>query len=158
LEVILHLGSNIEPKLEHIQNALQHIKAEYPILSQSTFYKTQAWGEVSTDFYINVAIQIECKDEALALLEKLQQIEKQLGRVRTQKWGDRIIDIDIIFIDNQIIDLPELQIPHPLLQERNFVLAPLNDIVPNMLHPKLHKTVSDLFKLSKDTCLFEPLI
>ena len=86
-------------------------------------------------------------EETLAAVLK---IENALGRVRLEKWGERLIDIDIIFFNNEIIETPDLCIPHKHMHERNFVLIPLNEIAPYFMHPKYNKTVAELFKNSKD--------
>ena len=100
---------------------------------------------------MNQIIKVETLLSAEDILFAALKIENQLGRVRIEKWGQRLIDIDIIFFNNEIIETPHLCIPHKHMHERNFVLHPLNDIAPDVIHPKYNKTVSELFNESKDT-------
>jgi 2-amino-4-hydroxy-6-hydroxymethyldihydropteridine diphosphokinase len=134
--VFLLTGSNLGDREAQLVKAIQALEANVGIVQQqSHVFETEAWGKEGLPAHLNQAILIETSLEPLQLLQAIHVIEATLGRVRQDKWGIRAIDIDIIYFENQIINLPELVIPHPLMQERNFVLAPLCEIAPDMLHP-----------------------
>ena len=141
----LHLGSNQgEPKLQ-IAKALQYIEIEIgPVLGSSSFYSTEAWGVEDQPDFINIALEVECYLSPSQLLKKVNQIEDKLGRVRIEKWGPRMIDIDIIFMEDMIVKTKHLTIPHSMMHKRNFVLYPLSDLIPDFIHPVLNKTVLEL--------------
>ena len=100
--------------------------------------------------YLNQIIKVRSALSAEEILTYILQIEKDLGRVRVEKWGQRLIDIDIIFFNNEIIETVDLCIPHKHMHERNFVLIPLNEIASSIIHPRYKKTVSELLNESRD--------
>ena len=102
------------------------------------------------DWFVNGAIKIETDLTAFDLLQSLKSIERQLGRQETFRWGPRAIDLDILLFDQTSIETPELQIPHPRIQERHFVLAPLAEIDPTLLHPVLKKSIQELLQDLKE--------
>jgi len=116
-----------------------------PIKKKSAYYETDAWGVKNQAAFINSVMELESDDMPHEILIKIQEIEKTLGRVVVEKWGPRIIDIDILFYSDWIVKRPGLEIPHPFIQERNFVLRPLLDIDKNIIHPKLNKTIEELY-------------
>jgi 2-amino-4-hydroxy-6-hydroxymethyldihydropteridine diphosphokinase len=144
--VYLLLGSNLGNRQEILEKAIDLIQKNVGvIISQSKNYETKAWGKTDQPDFLNIAIEIETNLMPLEVLEKTQAIENQLGRVRLEKWGARLIDIDIIFYGQEIIDISHrLHIPHPLVQERVFALEPLAEIAPNFVHPVLGKTLNEL--------------
>jgi 2-amino-4-hydroxy-6-hydroxymethyldihydropteridine diphosphokinase len=122
------------------------------VLQRSNIYKTKAWGNTEQPDFLNQAVLIETDLSAKDLLTSLISIEVFLGRVRgDEKWAERTIDIDILFYKEDIIDTPELTIPHPHLQNRRFVLEPLNEIAPAFLHPSLKKTITTLLNECNDS-------
>lgn len=146
--VYLLLGSNLGNRKEILDKAIQLLSQKVGlIVSQSKDYETKPWGMTDQPDFLNLAIAIHTNLEPLEILKQTQAIENQLGRVRKEKWGARLIDIDIMFYGNEIINEPGLKIPHPLLQERDFVLTPLAEIAPNFVHPGFGKTVSELQEL-----------
>lgn len=143
--VYLLLGSNLGNRKEILDKAVELLSQKIGlIILQSKDYETAPWGVTDQPDFLNLAVSIHTKLKPLEILEITQSIENQLGRVRKEKWGARLIDIDILFYGNEIIDEPILKIPHPLLQERDFALTPLTEIAPNFVHPILGKTVLEL--------------
>lgn len=143
-DVYLLLGSNEGDREQWLQQAVEQLAAQGTISSQSALYQTAAWGIEDQPAFLNMALCLQTELHPLELLQEIHAIEQNLGRQRTLKWGQRTLDIDILFYGDAIIDLPELKVPHPYLQERRFALVPLNEIAPDFLHPGLNKTVSQL--------------
>lgn len=146
--LFLGLGSNLGNKQANLQQAIQLIeKSVGHVLVQSAFYTTKAWGFASDNEFLNDCIAVETPLDAHECLQKTQAIERQLGRTHKSQNGeyqDRLIDIDILFYDQMVLSEPDLCIPHPLLQKREFVLRPLAEIAPDFRHPQLHKTCREL--------------
>lgn len=149
----LHLGSNEKEPLKQLLKALGTIEEQIGhITAYSPFYKTEAWGNKDQNDFINMAITVSTEHDASSILKKTQLIETQMGRVSKEKWSSRIIDIDIIFLNNEIINSSTLILPHPHMEERNFVLIPMMDIAADYIHPVLNKTIEELYLSSPDTC------
>lgn len=117
----------------------------------SSLYETAAWGKTDQAAFINQVLVFENEMNAPQLLDVVLETEKQMGRVRTEKWSARIIDIDILFFGTQVIHEPDLQVPHPFLHERRFTLEPLCEVMPHLAHPVLHKTCMQLLAECTDT-------
>ena len=153
-KVFLSLGSNLKNKLLNIKNALEQINKNIgKIVEVSKYYETEPWGFNTNDWFVNIAVEIETHYNAEILLQKLQEIEKNLGRKQKSNksgYSSRIIDIDILFYENLIIEKDFLQIPHKHLHKRIFVLKPLNDIASEFIHPILRKSIGDLLKKCDD--------
>jgi 2-amino-4-hydroxy-6-hydroxymethyldihydropteridine diphosphokinase len=150
--VYLLLGSNIAPREQYLQQALQEIEQKIgQVVSISSIYQTQAWGNQQQADFLNRAVAVETQLDAFELLALLQTIEKKLGRKREQIWGARTIDIDIIFYDQQIISTQELTIPHSRILERRFVLQPLTEIAPNFEHPVWLLSIKKMLEMCDDT-------
>ena len=148
---ILLIGGNLGNRTAHLQQAVQLIDAQAgKVTHASALYETAPWGNVQQPDYLNQALQIATPLEPLQLLQTVMQIERTIGRIRQEKWGARVIDIDIIFYNDAVLSLPELKLPHPRMQYRRFVLAPLNEIAPDWVHPVLQKPVSELLEECKD--------
>lgn len=134
----LGLGSNLGNKQQNLNLAISElILYAGNILKVSSFYETTPWGFSSENSFLNAVVLLETNYPPLVLLRKTQKIEKRLGRSKKSDgtYSDRIIDIDILLYDRQVIDLPELKIPHPLMTERDFVLRPLLELTPDLIHP-----------------------
>ncbi|MEI6555389.1 MAG: 2-amino-4-hydroxy-6-hydroxymethyldihydropteridine diphosphokinase [Paludibacter sp.] len=141
--VYLGFGTNLGDKERNLNDAILKISQDIgKVICQSSFYASKPWGFESENDFLNAVILAETNLSPLELLAKTQEIELELGRTvkSTNGYADRVIDIDILLFDNEIIDLPELKIPHPLITERDFVYIPLLEIAPNLLHPISGKT------------------
>jgi 2-amino-4-hydroxy-6-hydroxymethyldihydropteridine diphosphokinase len=140
------LGSNLGNRLESCRNAIQALTAlpTCSVLQTSSFYESTPVGLVEQPAFINGVVLLETAKDAHWLLRQMLAIENTFGRIRTLKWGPRSIDLDLLFFDDLIIDLPDLSVPHPLLHERRFVLEPLSEIAPDLRHPCLENTVAEL--------------
>lgn len=146
------IGSNLGDKVGQCEKAIAEIlKADQnKLLAKSSFFKTRPLGYTTQDWFVNAAIKIETELKPLQLLRALKGIECQLGREGTFRWGPRTIDLDILFFDERQIRTQELQIPHPLLQERQFVLIPLAEIDRDLIHPVLKKSIGELLDDMKE--------
>lgn len=133
-DAVLALGTNIGDRAGNIADALRRISADGAIrvVARSRLYRTAPWGVTDQDWFLNACAGIETRLDPQALLRRCQDVENDMGRVRTQRWGPRIIDIDIIAIRDRQVAEPNLTVPHPLISERAFVLVPLKDIAPDM--------------------------
>lgn len=147
----LSLGSNIGNRQQLMQQALTMLEATAgKILNRSAFYATKAWGITDQPDFLNMCVAIETELSAGELLTKILQTETELGRERKIKWGERTIDIDILFFDNDIINQEDLIVPHPYIQDRRFILVPLADIANDLVHQVLLKTIKELLAECKD--------
>ena len=141
----LLLGSNMGNSTELLSNAIEQIENKIgPLLLQSNLYATAAWGNTSQPDFLNQVIEVNTQLDATETLKEILSIEKNMGRIRTIKNAPRIIDIDILFFNNEIINRSDLIVPHPEIQNRRFVLIPVNEIAPQMIHPVLNKTIEQL--------------
>lgn len=150
--IVLSLGSNIEPREEHLKKAIAEI-ADWSesALKVSNMYSTEPVGFRSEKDFLNLAVLFETSCSPAELLAKIHAVESKMGRIRTPgRVEDRIIDMDILFYDDLVLNTDELSIPHPRLHERSFVLTPLLDIVPDLVHPILNKTIWELYDECKD--------
>ncbi|MBL0308542.1 MAG: 2-amino-4-hydroxy-6-hydroxymethyldihydropteridine diphosphokinase [Bacteroidetes bacterium] len=153
----LLLGSNQGDRQSNIAKAISLIKEAGILVNQaSALYQTAAWGKEDQPDFLNKAIQITTTLAPPDLLIELKRIEKQVGRKPTEKWGARVIDIDILFYEAQIIETTELVIPHPYIQERRFTLLPLAEIAPAFIHPVFHKSIEQLLKECPDSLEVKP--
>jgi 2-amino-4-hydroxy-6-hydroxymethyldihydropteridine diphosphokinase len=150
MNIIILLGSNLGDRLANLQQAITSIASFSTILQQSNIYQTAAWGNTNQADFLNQAIEIQTNQTAENLMHALLAIESQMGRVRLQKWEPRIIDLDIIFYESAIHTTDFIQIPHPEMQNRAFVLKPLLDLIPNFEHPILKQTISQLWEKCPD--------
>ena len=140
----LGLGSNLGDKKANCRKAIALLAKSSRVVRASSRYCTEAMGYTDQDDFVNAVVELETDLSPEELLDQCRAIEKELGRVRTVHWGPRTIDVDILLYGLVMIETPELTIPHPLLHTRRFVLVPLCEIAPQVFHPKLQKTASDL--------------
>jgi 2-amino-4-hydroxy-6-hydroxymethyldihydropteridine diphosphokinase len=138
-------GGNIGDRQHHLRMAATFIYDEVgPITRSSSLYETGAWGMKDQPSFLNQALRVETSLSPIDLLRATLSIEEKLGRIRKEKMGPRIIDIDILLYNNDIVSFPELEIPHPQMVYRRFVLAPVQEIAAGYVHPVLHKTIEQL--------------
>lgn len=150
-QTFLSTGSNLGDRLENLRQASQLISNEIGIiLKTSHIYITQAWGVLDQPDFLNQALEVQTELSPESLLEKIHAIEKKMGRIRTTHWSKRLIDIDILFYEQLIMNTEDLTLPHPFLHERNFVLAPLVEIASGFQHPIFQKTIVKLYENSQD--------
>jgi len=151
-EVILHLGTNIGFRAINLELARimlsNHIGA---LTATSSVYETAAWGVTDQADFLNQAVSCLTDLSPTLVLAEIHKIEDKMGRIRTNKWGPRIIDVDLIFYGDEIIENHNLKIPHPQLTNRSFVLRPLLDICPDKVHPANNQTVRQLAQKCADT-------
>ena len=120
------------------------------IRRSSACYETAAWGKEDQRSFLNQVLELETPLSPAALLQQTTEIENLLGRQRTEKWGARTLDIDLLFYDDVVMDEPDLKIPHPFLQERRFTLVPLQELVPDLVHPVLQVSIQTLLDQCTD--------
>lgn len=157
--VYLLTGSNQGNRKEQLEQSITELELHAgTVVKASAMYETEAWGIEGLPAHLNQALLLQTKLNPTELLSVIHSIENKLGRIRQQKWGVRAIDIDIIYFDRIILDLPQLVIPHPLMQQRNFVLAPLAEIAPDFVHPILLKTNKQLLEISEDKLAARPTV
>src|SRR3989344_580770 len=143
-EIYLGLGSNIGEREANLRAALEKLSAVLTIEKVSSIYETEPKHVLAQPRFLNIALKGSTKLDARELLQFIKKIEQEMGRLGGERFGPRIIDIDIIFYGQEIVDEPDLVIPHPRLALRVFVLAPLNDIAPDLRHPLLGSTIKDI--------------
>ena len=147
----LLIGGNLGNRKENLSKAIVLIRKHCGSLTNaSSLYETAAWGMTEQPSFLNQALEISTSLNAKQLMRKILKIETMMGRVRNEKFGPRTIDIDILFYENEIHDLPFLKIPHPELQNRRFVLVPLAELNPELQHPVLKKTIAELLEECPD--------
>ena len=148
----LILGSNLGDPESSLQTALEKIKSEVgKVVRSSSVYESEPWGLKDQPPFYNQVVEVKTKLNPHDTLEKLLEIESSMGRIRGKKWAERIIDIDILYFDDQIINHDNLSIPHPGIPDRRFVLVPLCELIPEMVHPVLQVTNADLLGSTSDT-------
>jgi 2-amino-4-hydroxy-6-hydroxymethyldihydropteridine diphosphokinase len=151
-DVYLLLGSNLGERERWLEQAREQISDQVgEIVKCSGLYETASWGIASQPDYINQVLLVKTELAPRMVLERALEIEKALGRRREEKWGSRIIDIDILFYGDKVIQEDGLTIPHPHLQQRRFVLVPLKEIAPELKHPVFKKTITSLYSDLTDT-------
>lgn len=144
-------GGNIGRREDQLAFAAKLIEERCgSVIDRSSLYETSAWGKTNQNSFLNQALVLETSLNARDLLNEILYIENLMGRDRDEKYGPRIIDIDIIFFNHQIINQPGLVVPHPEMTRRRFVLEPLSQVIPAYIHPILYKTVSQLLAECKD--------
>jgi len=146
------VGSNIGDPAANCRRAIEAIVSEEKnrLLKCSPLYRTEPVGKEDQDWFVNGAVAVETSFRPRELMECLLKIERGMGREREERWGPRVIDLDILFYGGEVVREEDLQIPHPRLHERRFVLIPLNDLAPDLYHPLLAKTISQILSELKE--------
>ncbi len=151
-KVYLLLGSNLGDSQQQLSEAKKYIEQQIGrVVLQSSLYLTEAWGNIQQPDYFNQVIVVETALRVEETLHIILSVEKNMGRIRTQKNAPRIIDIDILFFDHQIVNKRDLIIPHPQLQNRRFALQPLHEIASDFVHPVFQKTIQQLLNECPDS-------
>ena len=146
------IGSNLGDKVENCREAIERIAAApgNELMARSSFYRTEPWGMEDQDWFVNAAIRIETVFDPQGLLQFLRSVEKGLRKEKARQWGPRNIDLDILLVNEDIIRTPELTVPHPFLHERRFVLVPLEEVCPDLMHPVFRCPVKELLRRTED--------
>jgi 2-amino-4-hydroxy-6-hydroxymethyldihydropteridine diphosphokinase len=152
--IYLSLGSNLGDRSTNLRNAITNLDLKVQLVAQSSIYQTEPWGYSDQPSFLNQVIKGDTTLDPFDLLTFIKDIEGSMGRQETFRFGPRLIDLDILFYDDLVLDTPELTIPHPRITERAFVLIPLAEIAPDLCHPVFSKTIQQL-KTSVDASSIE---
>lgn len=150
-KVYILLGANLGDPLAQLAAARAALAQQVGTIQQeSAIYESEAWGRTDQAPFLNQVLLIETALEAMDILDNTLAIEDQLGRLRKEKWGARIIDIDLLYVNADLIDHPRLQIPHPYIQDRKFTLIPMVELAPSFIHPGLNQSQLELLTSCSD--------
>ena len=156
--IYILLGTNLGDKLSNLRTAVAKLSSHaITIKRTSSIYKTAAWGNTNQDYFLNQVLELETKIEPSNLLKVCIDTEIEMGRVRNEKWEARIIDIDILFYNDFILNSNDLTIPHQFLHKRLFTLQPLQELNADLEHPVFKKTITELLKNCEDNLLVEKI-
>lgn len=144
--VFLSLGTNVGERKENLDRAIEALKENENIkdIKKSSYIETKAWGIEDQDDFLNACVSLQTVFEAEELLEHLKDLEGRIGRIETYRWGPRLVDLDILFYGDKVIYQDNLQIPHPYIQDRMFVLEPLFELAEHFIHPVIKKSIRQL--------------
>jgi 2-amino-4-hydroxy-6-hydroxymethyldihydropteridine diphosphokinase len=142
--VYIALGTNLGQRLDNLQLAIAAFAPSIQVLAKSAVYETEPWGYADQPAFLNMALRAGTELSPAGVLAFLKDLEASLGRTPSFRNGPRLIDMDILFYDDLVLDTPALVVPHPRLHERSFVLVPLMDIAPGLLHPRLGLSVAQM--------------
>ncbi len=151
MDIFLLLGANLGDRQETFRRAIELLSERVGTVTlPSSLWETAAWGLTDQPNFLNQVLLISTELQPLDLLAQTQAIEIEMGRVRKEKWGARLLDIDLLYYGLEILDLPQLKVPHPYIPKRRFTLAPLAEIAPDFIHPSLHITQIELLNQCVD--------
>lgn len=155
--IYLLLGTNIGNRFKHLERAREMLVSNgITIKRESNIYETAAWGKEDQQAFLNQVVEVETGKSPQRMLFICNMIEKEMGRVRYEKWGERLIDIDILYFGDLVFQEDNLVLPHPEIQNRRFTLVPLVELIPNFLHPTLQKRQSELLEECPDRLEVNP--
>lgn len=158
-KLYLLLGGNLGDRPLYLSQARERIAAQVgPIVQSSSLYETAAWGKTDQPAFLNQVLEVQTELSPEKVLQGINQIEQELGRIRHEHWGARVIDIDILFYDELVMQSQRLTIPHPQLHLRRFTLLPLSEIAPQLLHPVLNQPVTQLLQNCPDKLPVHPFV
>jgi 2-amino-4-hydroxy-6-hydroxymethyldihydropteridine diphosphokinase len=158
VSIFLLLGSNLGDRAFYLKEAIKFVEKYIArVKAVSSVYETQSWGKTNLPDYLNQVLQLESDLDAHLVLTLILDIERKMGRRRDEKWGSRIIDIDLLLYGDQIINTPDLVVPHPELHRRRFTLEPLAEIAPGTVHPVFGKTIFELKTELEDQLIVKKL-
>ena len=145
-KVFISIGSNLGNRAENCAKAIGLLSAKgtVAVIRRSSLYETRPWGKTGQGSFVNCVVEVDTGLPPGKLLGLLKGVESEMGRAPGERWGPRTIDLDIIFYGSRVLSEKDLEIPHPLMHERAFVLAPLAELAPGFVHPALKKTVSEI--------------
>ena len=147
MAIYIALGSNLGNREHNLKEALRRLEQKgIQVVAVSDYITTKPYGVTDQPDFLNAVAEVKTEKTPVELLYTLLQTEQEMGRKRLRRWGERNIDLDLLLYDDQIIDLPELKLPHPDMQNRDFVLRPLAQIAPEAVHPVLGKTIKQLWE------------
>jgi len=147
MPIYIALGSNLGDKEKNLKEALRHIAQRgVTVCKVSDLIVTKPYGVTDQPEFLNAVAEVKTDKSPTELLQVLLQVEQEMGRKRIRRWGERNIDLDLLLFNDLVIDLPDLQVPHPDMQNRDFVLGPLAQIAPEAMHPTLKKSVRQLWE------------
>ncbi len=156
--VFLGIGTNLGSREINLGKAIERIGESIgPVIESSSIYETEPWGFQANEEFLNQVVKVRTDLNPSGLLGRILMIESLLGRIRGEKrYESRLIDIDILLYDDIIVDEESLKIPHPLMHQRRFVLVPLCELAPDMIHPVLKKSFADLLEICEDKGVVRP--
>ncbi|MDW8273858.1 MAG: 2-amino-4-hydroxy-6-hydroxymethyldihydropteridine diphosphokinase [Chitinophagales bacterium] len=153
MQIYLSLGTNIEPRIQYLKFAIEAVSKLVGVIEYlSSVYNTAPWGVRNQYDFLNMALCVNTPHELIKVLNIAKQIEKDAGRKDRPPWTARELDIDILIAEDVILYTSTLTVPHPHMHERRFVLVPLCEIAPQLIHPALHKTVTQMLAECPDNC------
>lgn len=150
MEVLLLIGGNQGNRNKFLKGARERLSVKITIRAVSAIYESEAWGEVATANFLNQVLLCETELAPLDLLDFLQAVELALGRKRTDHWGDRTMDVDILYYGDRVLADERLSVPHPFIPERRFTLEPLTELLPHKVNPKTGLTHSEMLEKCPD--------
>lgn len=157
--MLIALGSNLGNRVQNLTVALNKMNEQLgPILRVSNFSNTTPIGGPSQEDFLNATLVLKTRLSPIPLLKKILEIEQEMGRIRFIKWGPRLIDLDLIFFEQEILQEKDLILPHPLAHQRLFVLEPATQIAPEWVHPVFHRTIAELYREIKQVSWQEEMV